>query len=102
MATMRIVRRIAFVLVASAAVVLAVLFLPQSSGVRPVWVPHHGFMMTRFETHSVPGGARYRTFVWGADYDVRMDLDVDGDGHWDLRGEDWQEQAPTRCLRRRD
>ncbi|MFP2933817.1 hypothetical protein ACLESO_53540 [Pyxidicoccus sp. 3LG] len=46
-----------------------------------------------------PGG-QYRFFIWGPDAVVRVELDTDGDGRYDLRGDDWQRVAPRWCWSR--
>ncbi|MCP3144725.1 hypothetical protein [Pyxidicoccus xibeiensis] len=45
-------------------------------------------------------GGRYRYFIWGTDTVVRVELDTDGDGRYDVRGDDWQRVTPTWCWRR--
>lgn len=47
----------------------------------------------------VPGG-KYRYFIWGSHTIVRVELDTDGDGGYDVRGDDWQRAMPTWCWRR--
>lgn len=42
-------------------------------------------------------GKRYRDFYWGTDTLVRRELDTNGDGRYDVRGDYWQRKTPKWC-----
>lgn len=87
---------------------VAVLALIASAGAtasvwfRPIRTPSGEWELARISSQRAPGGQRFRLFTVGADWTVRFEFDLDGDGRWDLRGAYWQGRSPEECWRRVD
>ncbi|WP_164014902.1 hypothetical protein [Pyxidicoccus trucidator] len=68
--------------------------------VRLIQMPDGHWLRVRTPGAIKVAGGRYREFIWGIDTVVRVELDTDGDGRYDVRGEDWQRVAPRWCWAR--
>lgn len=64
--------------------------------------PDGNWLVARTAEQRAPNGFRFRTFVVGPDGIVRVELDTDGDGSFDVRGDDWGRAAPVWCRERVD
>lgn len=73
---------------------LALTFFP------PVQMPNGTVILTRARTHAYPSGAELRVYVHGTDFIARQDVDVEGDGRFDYRGDNWSDEVPELCRER--
>lgn len=67
---------------------------------RVVVLPTGNWAVARMGQTVTPQGQRYRTFIVGVNAIIRLELDTDGDGVYDLRGDDWQGARPVWCWKR--
>ncbi|NMO20673.1 hypothetical protein HPC49_39575 [Pyxidicoccus fallax] len=81
------------------AVVLAVLGYV-SSHIKLIQMPDGHWLFTRTPGRVEWNGRGFRYLVWGVDTVVRVEIDTDGDGDYDLRGDDWQRDPPRWCWQR--
>lgn len=68
--------------------------------IRLIRMPDGHWLLARTAEVSAAGGRRHRVYVVGADMIVRQELDTDGDGAYDVRGDDWSREAPRWCWSR--
>ncbi len=64
--------------------------------VRLIRMPDGHWLLAR-TAEVTTGGRLHRGYVVGADMLVRQELDTDGDGVYDVRGDDWPSETPTWC-----
>lgn len=73
-----------------------------ASPIQLIRMPDGHWLLARVSDFSTRGGRRHRGYVVGADMIVRQELDTDGDGAYDVRGDDWSREAPRWCWIRSD
>ncbi|QSQ18703.1 hypothetical protein JY651_25410 [Pyxidicoccus parkwayensis] len=77
--------------------VAVVVALAVAGPARFIRMPDGVWLFVRVSEGVWSSGKRYREFHWGTDTLVRMELDIDGDGRYDVRGDDWQRKKPRWC-----
>jgi hypothetical protein len=79
------------------ALVAGVVALAVAGPVRLIQMPDGVWLRVRAPGAVKVTGGQYRYFVWGTDAVARKELDTDGDGRYDVRGDDWQRVVPKWC-----
>ncbi|MHB8876067.1 MAG: hypothetical protein ACYC8T_20445 [Myxococcaceae bacterium] len=54
-------------------------------------------LLARTQAETTSDGKLFRSYGYGVDWLAREELDTDGDGTFDIRGDDWQTAAPAAC-----
>ncbi|WP_163997936.1 hypothetical protein [Pyxidicoccus caerfyrddinensis] len=80
-----------------AALMAGLIALAVAGPVRLIRMPDGHWLRVRTPGVIKVAGGQYRYFMWGTDAVVRRELDTDGDGRYDVRGDDWQSSRPRWC-----